>query len=209
MEAEGITGYAHCPLESSDVSVQKKYEDSLKQLREFYSLEMRKCDYAMRELCYEAVNTLKDHNMYRPISNSDENKLHKRIESRFSQVKLEIKSYTCEKALTMRSRIMDTRRRRRNFSKASTSILNEYFYAHLANQYPGEEIKMQLAQQCGMTVGQVSNWFGNKRIRHKRKSPKAEMERKKFCIKSSIGCQSTERESCANNSFEELYLQHL
>ncbi|KAI1728526.1 PBC domain-containing protein [Ditylenchus destructor] len=201
LESEGIIGYAYCPLESSDVSVQQKYENSLNQLREFYCSEMRKCDYAMRELSYEAANILKDHYMYRPISNSDENTLLKHVESRFSKVKLEIKSYTCEKALTMRSRIIDTRRRRRNFSKTSTSILNEYFYTHLANQYPSEEIKMQLAQRCGMTIAQVSNWFGNKRIRHKRKSPKAEMERKMFCVKSNIGFLSTDSESSANNSF--------
>ena len=34
--------------------------------------------------------------------------------------------------------------------------------------YPGEEAKEELARQCNVTVAQVSNWFGNKRIRYKK-----------------------------------------
>ena len=34
-------------------------------------------------------------------------------------------------------------------------MLNEYFYANLANPYPSEETKQQLAQSCGISVGQV------------------------------------------------------
>ena len=61
-----------------------------------------------------------------------------------------------------------TRRKRRNFSKKATEILNEYFNTHLANPYPSEETKEELARQCGITVAQVNNWFGNKRIRYKK-----------------------------------------
>jgi len=47
------------------------------------------------------------------------------------------------------------RRKRRNFSKTATEVLNEYFYSHLSNPYPSEEVKEELAQQCGITVSQV------------------------------------------------------
>ena len=47
------------------------------------------------------------------------------------------------------------RRRRRSFSKQAGQVLNEYFYANLANPYPSEETKQQLAQSCGISVGQV------------------------------------------------------
>ena len=49
------------------------------------------------------------------------------------------------------------RRRRRNFTKQSTEILSEYFYSHLANPYPTEEVKEQLAKKCGITVSQVQS----------------------------------------------------
>jgi hypothetical protein len=41
------------------------------------------------------------------------------------------------------------RRKRRNFSKLSIEVLNEYFYSHLSNPYPSEEAKEELARQCG------------------------------------------------------------
>ncbi len=34
-------------------------------------------------------------------------------------------------------------------------MLNEYFYSHLANPYPSEEAKEELAKKCGITVSQV------------------------------------------------------
>ena len=48
------------------------------------------------------------------------------------------------------------RRKRRNFSKQATEVLNEYFYSHLSNPYPSEEAKEELARKCGITVSQVS-----------------------------------------------------
>lgn len=48
-----------------------------------------------------------------------------------------------------------SRRKRRNFNKQATEILNEYFYSHLSNPYPSEEAKEELAKKCGITVAQV------------------------------------------------------
>ncbi len=49
-----------------------------------------------------------------------------------------------------------SRRKRRNFSKQATEILNEYFYSHLSNPYPSEEAKEELAKKCSISVSQVS-----------------------------------------------------
>lgn len=57
--------------------------------------------------------------------------------------------------MILRSRFLDARRKRRNFSKQASEILNEYFYSHLANPYPSEEAKEELAKKCGITVSQV------------------------------------------------------
>lgn len=51
----------------------------------------------------------------------------------------------------------DIRRKRRNFSKQATEVLNEYFYSHLSNPYPSEEAKEELAKQCAITVSQVTD----------------------------------------------------
>ena len=66
--------------------------------------------------------------------------------------------------MILRSRFLDARRKRRNFSKKSSEILNEYFYSNLANPYPSEEVKEELARKCGITVSQVrkSDFFNIK-----------------------------------------------
>ena len=63
--------------------------------------------------------------------------------------------------MILRSRFLDARRKRRNFSKKSSEILNEYFYSNLANPYPSEEVKEELARKCGITVSQVSPFILN------------------------------------------------
>lgn len=52
--------------------------------------------------------------------------------------------------------IRPSRRKRRNFNKQATEILNEYFYSHLSNPYPSEEAKEELAKKCSITVSQVT-----------------------------------------------------
>jgi hypothetical protein len=47
------------------------------------------------------------------------------------------------------------RRKRRNFDKTTQKILNEYFYSHLSNPYPSEQVKEELARKCGVTISQV------------------------------------------------------
>lgn len=48
------------------------------------------------------------------------------------------------------------RRRRRNFTKESCAVLQDYFYSHLSNPYPSDETKEELARKCGLTVLQVN-----------------------------------------------------
>jgi hypothetical protein len=71
-------------------------------------------------------------------------------------LQIQLKQSTCEAVMILRSRFLDARRKRRNFSKQASEILNEYFYSHLANPYPSEEAKEELARKCGITVSQVT-----------------------------------------------------
>ncbi len=50
------------------------------------------------------------------------------------------------------------------------AILEEWFKAHYSNPYPTEATKQELASRCGITLSQVNNFFGNKRMRIKRKA---------------------------------------
>ena len=62
-----------------------------------------------------------------------------------------LKQNACEAVMVLRSRFLDARRKRRNFSKQATEILNEYFYSHLSNPYPSEDAKEALAEKCSIT----------------------------------------------------------
>ena len=57
--------------------------------------------------------------------------------------------------MMLRSRFLDARRKRRNFGKKSSEVLNEWFYSNLINPYPSEEVKEELARSSGITVSQV------------------------------------------------------
>ncbi|MEQ2269920.1 Pre-B-cell leukemia transcription factor 2, partial [Xenotaenia resolanae] len=91
-------------------------------------------------------------------------------------------------------------RKRRNFSKQATEVLNEYFYSHLSNPYPSEEAKEELAKQCGITVSQVSNWFGNKRIRYKKNIGKFQEEANLYAMKTALGARQGEDSPHTPNS---------
>ncbi|XP_036355239.1 pre-B-cell leukemia transcription factor 1-like [Octopus sinensis] len=97
---------------------------------------------------------------------------------------MQLKQQICEALMVFCSRTLDARfarpviprRKRRNFNKEATDVLNEYFHSNLTNPYPDEEAKLALSKKCGISVSQVSvggivqvsNWFGNKRIRFKK-----------------------------------------
>lgn len=67
----------------------------------------------------------------------------------------------CSNVSSMNNLQCVPRRKRRNFSKQATEVLNEYFYSHLSNPYPSEEAKEELAKKGGITVSQVgySSWW--------------------------------------------------
>nr|KAF6360020.1 hypothetical protein mMyoMyo1_010978 [Myotis myotis] len=86
---------------------------------------------------------------------------------KFSAIQMQLRQSTCEAVMILRSQFLDARWQRGNFSKQATEVLSEYFYSHLSNLYPSEEAKDKLDKKCGITVSQISNWFGNKRIHYK------------------------------------------
>ncbi|XP_064603993.1 homeobox protein Meis1-like isoform X2 [Liolophura sinensis] len=51
------------------------------------------------------------------------------------------------------------------FPKVATNIMRAWLFQHLTHPYPTEEQKKQLAQETGLTILQVNNWFINARRR--------------------------------------------
>lgn len=57
------------------------------------------------------------------------------------------------------------KRRRGNLPKATTALLRAWLYDHTNHPYPSEDEKTSLAEQTGLTLNQISNWFINARRR--------------------------------------------
>ncbi|KYO29989.1 hypothetical protein Y1Q_0005418 [Alligator mississippiensis] len=148
------------------------YRAKLTQIRQIYHTELEKYEQACNEFTTHVMNLLREQSRTRPISPKEIERMVGIIHRKFSSIQMQLKQSTCEAVMILRSRFLDARRKRRNFSKQATEILNEYFYSHLSNPYPSEEAKEELAKKCSITVSQVSNWFGNKRIRITRQTPR-------------------------------------
>ncbi|XP_051525036.1 pre-B-cell leukemia transcription factor 3 isoform X5 [Myxocyprinus asiaticus] len=181
----------------SDNSIEHSdYRAKLSQIRQIYHTELEKYEQACNEFTTHVMNLLREQSRTRPISPKEIERMVSIIHRKFSSIQMQLKQSTCEAVMILRSRFLDARRKRRNFSKQATEILNEYFYSHLSNPYPSEEAKEELAKKCSITVSQgvgttitvaqVSNWFGNKRIRYKKNIGKFQEEANLYAAKTAV-----------------------
>ncbi|XP_051025880.1 pre-B-cell leukemia transcription factor 4 [Acomys russatus] len=186
--AGGTATAGGCP---NDNSIEHSdYRAKLSQIRQIYHSELDKYEQACREFTTHVTNLLREQSRVRPVSPGEMERMVAIIHSKFSAIKRQLKQSTCEAVMTLRSRFLDARRKRRNFSKQATEVLNEYFYSHLSNPYPSEETKEELARKGGITVSQVSNWFGNKRIRYKKNTGKFQEEATMYTGKTSTATKA-------------------
>jgi len=171
-----------------------EYRSKLTQIRKTYYQELEKYDQACNDFTTHVMNLLKEQSRTRPVTHKEIDRMVSIIRKKFNTIQVQLKQSTCEAVMILRSRFLDARRKRRNFSKQASEILNEYFYSHLSNPYPSEEAKEELARKCKISVSQVNNWFGNKRIRYKKNIVKAQEEANMFAAK-----------AAANSSFNNDY----
>ncbi|XP_075405520.1 pre-B-cell leukemia transcription factor 4 isoform X1 [Tenrec ecaudatus] len=143
-----------CP---NDNSIEHSdYRAKLSQIRQIYHSELEKYEQACREFTTHVTNLLREQSRVRPVSPKEMEHMVGVIQGKFRAIQMQLKQSTCEAVMTLRSRFLDARRKRRNFSKQATEVLNEYFYSHLSNPYPSEEAKEELARKGGITVSQVN-----------------------------------------------------
>ncbi|XP_049334878.1 pre-B-cell leukemia homeobox 1a isoform X2 [Astyanax mexicanus] len=176
------------------------YRAKLSQIRQIYHTELEKYEQACNEFTTHVMNLLREQSRTRPISPKEIERMVGIIHRKFSSIQMQLKQSTCEAVMILRSRFLDARRKRRNFNKQATEILNEYFYSHLSNPYPSEEAKEELAKKCSITVSQVSNWFGNKRIRYKKNIGKFQEEANMYAAKTAVTAASASAHGSQANS---------
>jgi len=203
--AEGVAGpekgggsqaalNAAAAISSQETTIEHSdYKAKLAQIRTIYHQELEKYEQACSEFTTHVMNLLREQSRTRPITPKEIERMVQIIHRKFSSIQVQLKQSTCEAVMILRSRFLDARRKRRNFSKQASEILNEYFYSHLANPYPSEEAKEELAKKCGITVSQVNNWFGNKRIRYKKNITKAQEEANMYAAKAAAAGSDSPR----------------
>jgi len=174
--AEGIMGQA-AQVQVDETAIEHSdYKKKLAQIRSIYQQEVEKYDQGCDEFTTHVMNLLREQSRTRPVTPKEIDRMVQIINKKFNGIQIQLKQSTCEAVMILRSRFLDARRKRRNHSKKSSEVLNEYFYSNLTNPYPSEEVKEELARKSGITLAQVNNWFGNKRIRYKKNSIKAQEE---------------------------------
>uniref|UniRef100_A0A8C5HAQ0 Pre-B-cell leukemia transcription factor 1 n=1 Tax=Gouania willdenowi TaxID=441366 RepID=A0A8C5HAQ0_GOUWI len=176
------------------------YRAKLSQIRQIYHTELEKYEQACNEFTTHVMNLLREQSRTRPISPKEIERMVNIIHRKFSSIQMQLKQSTCEAVMILRSRFLDARRKRRNFNKQATEILNEYFYSHLSNPYPSEEAKEELAKKCSITVSQVSNWFGNKRIRYKKNIGKFQEEANMYAARTAVNATNVSAHGSQANS---------
>ena len=149
-------------------NVRKKFAESMKLCQEVtfgwingFRLSIRYFQNRAN-FCETVKYVLHSHGEFRPITHSAIEKMAQIVSNKFSKVSELLKQSTCESVIQLRRRYFDARRKRRNFSKSSTQILNDYFAAHISHPYPSEEVKQALALQCNISVAQVSKGLENR-----------------------------------------------
>lgn len=147
---------------------------------------MGRYEQACNEFTTHTIQLLREQGNTRPITTGEIDRMVSIIRKNFCSIQVQLKQSACELVMVLRSRFLDARRKRRNFSKQAKEILDAYFYSHLSNPYPSEEAKEELARKCGISVSQVSNWFGNKRIRYKKNIGKAQEEASLYAAKNAV-----------------------
>ncbi|CAL2034730.1 unnamed protein product [Caenorhabditis brenneri] len=173
LRAEGVVGPPRV-LEDEN----KDYERHLNKAREVYEQKIEEHDRARVHFCENVRQILHVQGEFRPITQQASEAMMINVSKKINKASMSIKQKACEDVIQLRKTYYDARRKRKNFSQKATQILNAFFEAHITHPYPTEEEKHMLAMQCEISVSQVANWFGNKRIRFKKQIKNASEERR-------------------------------
>uniref|UniRef100_A0AAY5KKI6 Pre-B-cell leukemia transcription factor 1 n=1 Tax=Esox lucius TaxID=8010 RepID=A0AAY5KKI6_ESOLU len=176
------------------------YRAKLAQIRQIYHSELEKYEQACSEFTNHVMNLLREQSRTRPISPKEIERMVGIIHRKFSSIQMQLKQSTCEAVMILRSRFLDARRKRRNFNKQATEVLNEYFYSHLSNPYPSEEAKEELAKKCAITVSQVSNWLVTSGSGTRRTLGSSRKRPNLYAVKTAVDAASVSSQASQANS---------
>ncbi|KAG7274169.1 hypothetical protein CRUP_017533 [Coryphaenoides rupestris] len=166
--AAAVGAAADNSIEHSD------YRAKLTQIRQIYHTELEKYEQACNEFTTHVMNLLREQSRTRPISPKEIERMVGIIHRKFSSIQMQLKQSTCEAVMILRSRFLDARQ-----APDPTTPPNPNPPAH-------QPTNPQSGVGSTITVSQVSNWFGNKRIRYKKNIGKFQEEANLYAAKTAV-----------------------
>jgi len=139
------------------------------ELKERYQLELDKLDTLCNTFCSRVVSLLEQQSVVRPVSVQELKSKVNGVQQKFDFIRSQLRQNVCAAIIKLQKQYGLAKKKRKSLSKKATEILTNWFFEHIVDPYPSEEEKILLAAGAGLTITQVNNWFGNKRIRYKRK----------------------------------------
>jgi hypothetical protein len=148
-----------------------KYDEFLRQLESIkgrYDENIENLDRACNEFCNRLFGLLQAQSQLRPITDQEARFKVFGIQQKFDFVKGQLRQNACNEIIALEKRSFG-KKKRRALPKEASKVLAHWFFEHLHDPYPSEEEKNHLAAEAGLTITQVNHWFGNKRIRYKKR----------------------------------------
>lgn len=177
LESQGIDT---SPLHSDDSSKNSQREEflfKLNQLQFKYKEEIEKLNKVCNECCSQLIMTLREQSTIRPVGEHEAQVKLQKVKHKFDYAKNQLRVCVCSAISALQKQYNQVRKKHKSLPKKATQSLSQWFFEHIQNPYPTEQEKAMLAAAGGLTLTQVNNWFGNKRIRYKRKCLENEAKR--------------------------------
>jgi len=167
LESQGID----CPDEDGQgVKEEDEFTQKLVQLKNAYNEELERLNRVCMDFIGRLQGVLQEQAKMRVVTAQEMTAKSMVIQQKFDFVRNQVRTNVCNAILVLQKQYNhQSKKRRRSLSKRATDLLNQWFFEHIHDPYPSDEEKSMLAAQCVLSMNQVNNWFGNKRIRYKRK----------------------------------------
>jgi len=160
-------------IESNDYDNDIKGDEfsmKLENLKGAYSDELEKLNKVCQDFVTRMVTLLREQGQVRQVSDQEIHAKTILVQNKFDFVRNQLRINVCNAILVLQKQYDHRpKKKKRTLSKKATDSLTRWFFDHINDPYPSDEEKNMLAAQCVLSLNQVNNWFGNKRIRYKRK----------------------------------------
>jgi len=154
-----------CPTNSAE----HEYYRRLVIIAKKYDAEFLKLCNERDRYCDNIVSLIKEQRCCRLFVEPEALFRIARVHEKFNYLFAQLRQNACAAATILFNEFFkDDKKKRKNLDATATVILDQWFHTHLPEPYPSDSEKQALMVRTGLTLVQLNNWFGNKRIRYKK-----------------------------------------